>query len=203
MTKPTFDPAKPLVMAAFRTVNGHGLNAGNPILVSVEPAAFGEVDEATARRLWLSGAAVYQEDHRPTPVETPEQEKARLAAEALRDADGGDVVMPDLQVWAEDDRETGKKAGARVTRDDLIAVAAREGVPVEPGDTKADLARKITAHRAQALVVNSTNTEAATGLNPGLSGAAGATAPVAVPGTDRGLRGDSHGAAGEGGTDAP
>lgn len=87
MTDRTFDPARPLVMAQFRTVLGHGLNAGTALTVTDEPSAAGEVDEALARRLWNGGLAMYADEARPTPVETPEQEQARLATEASRSAE--------------------------------------------------------------------------------------------------------------------
>ena len=46
-----FDPDRKLVMAKFKTVLGHSLPAGTPLLLAAEPAAAGEIDEAMARRL--------------------------------------------------------------------------------------------------------------------------------------------------------
>lgn len=193
----TFDPQRRLVMANFKTVLGHNLPAGTPLVLVEEPTARGEVDEALARRLFNGRNAVYAEDARPTPVETPEQEKARLAAEALRDADDGDVVvMEDLLVWQADDAEAKKKAGAKVTKDDLILIAGRESVVIETDDNKPDLIRKITERRA-AAAANLTYSQSDTAANAGLTVVPGASGPE----SDARADGDAHGAAGEGDSD--
>lgn len=194
----SFDPARRLVMATFKTVHGYGLNSGSPLTITAEPSARGEVDEALAFRLWKSGVAVYADDHRPTPVEAPAQEKVRLAAEALRDAGSGELSIPDLTVWEADDTETGKKAGAKVTKEDLLAVAAREGVTVETDDNKADLIRKITEARAAPLGGNPTKSESEAAPIQGDDAATGATARDDGSGPATGGAGDAHGAAGEG-----
>jgi hypothetical protein len=160
----TFDPARSLVMARFNTVHGHGINPGTPLVIVDEPNEAGQVTEATARRLYNSGAALYAEDYYPTPVETPEQEKARLATEALAetaaaaaDEEGAGQDGPaaienppaDLLKWQEDDAEAGKKAGQTVTVADLHLIAKREDVPgIETDDNKPSLIAKIVQHRA-------------------------------------------------------
>ena len=198
----TFDPQRRLVMATFKTVLGHNLPSGTPLVIAEEPSARGEVDEAMARRLFNSRNAVYAEDARPTPVETPEQEKARKAAEALRSLSAGDdpVVMPDLLVWPADDQETGKKAGQKVTKDDLIAISKREDVSIETDDNKPDLIRKITERRAakSAIPTYSESDQAATAPLPAVSGA---SAPESDARADTGADGDAHGVAGEGDSD--
>ena len=196
----TFDPSRRLVMATFKTVLGHNLPAGTALAIVEEPSARGEVDEAMARRLFNGRNAVYAEDARPTPVETPEQEKARLAIEALRDARDGDVVMPDLLVWQADDAEAKKKAGAKVTKDDLILIAKREGVLVETDDNKPYLIRKITERRAAAASIP-TNSETDTAANQGLAGVSRASGPESDGDADAGADGDAHGSAGEGEAD--
>jgi hypothetical protein len=157
----TYDPKRRLVMARFKTVLGHSLPAGTALAVVDEPSARGEVDQAMAQRLFNAKLAIYEDDHRPTPVETPEAEKARLAAEAFDVAPSDDevAVVDDLQVWQEDDEATGKKKGAKVTKDDLLAIAEREGVTVETDDNKADLQRKIMIARAARAADISTNAE--------------------------------------------
>jgi hypothetical protein len=195
----TFDPKRRLVMATFKTVLGHSLPAGTTLTIVEEPSARGEVDEALARRLFNSKNAVYFEDARPTPVETPDQERARLAREALRDSPADDVVATDdLSVWQEDDAETGKKAGQKVTNDDLRVIAAREGAVVETDDNKGDLTRKIMEARAARAVDNTTNSGTVggpvddAGGNPGSTGAGDANDAETAAG------GDAHGEAGEG-----
>lgn len=158
-----FDPARKLVMAKFKTVLGHSLPAGTPLAIAAEPAARGEVDEAMARRLHAGGIAIYADDFRPTPVESAEQARTREAAEIVEraeaaDDDSGegltlDEIPADLIAWQADDEGTGKKAGATVTKSDLLVIAERENVAVETDDNKADLQRKIVLNRA-ALAAN-------------------------------------------------
>lgn len=202
----TFDPKRRLVMASFKTVLGHNLPAGFPLAIVEEPSARGEVDEALARRLHSSKVAVYAEEAHATPVETPEQERARLAAEALRDApaDQPDALTAtdDLVVWQENDRALNRRKGDKVTNADLRAIAAREGVVVEGDDNKADLTRKIMERRAQAAVVNGTNAETDGAGTQGDTAAQGSTAPATTGGADTGADGDAHGSAGEGQSDA-
>lgn len=202
----TFDPRRPIVMATFKTVLGHNLPAGTPLTIVEEPTAKGEVDEAMARRLFASRNAVYREDARPTPVETPEAEKARLAAEALRDAAGTEgegqlVPQEDLVSWQADDEELGTKAGDRVTNDHLRAIAARERVVVEGDDNKADLQRKIMEGRALRGSENSTYSGTAQGLTGEGTVLAGSTGAGTGRGADKGAVGDAHGPAGEGQSD--
>lgn len=200
----TFDPKRRLVMATFKTVLGHNLPAGTTLTIVDEPKARGEVDEAMARRLHASKNAVYFEDATPTPVETPEQEKNRLAREALRDArdlpadDFQLVPTDDLVKWQADDTELGRKAGDPVTNGDLRVIAAREGAVVETDDNKADLQRKIMERRAALAVDNSTNTQNADGAIAGLGGETGATGAGTGEDVDSGAGGDAHGEAGEG-----
>lgn len=200
-----FDPKRRLVMASFKTVLGHSLPAGTPLVISDEPTARGEVDEAMARRLHTSGVAGYADEARPTPVETPEQERARLAREALIEAPAGTdaelVATDDLTVWLVDDAETGKKAGDRVTNADLLAVAKREGVTVEGDDNKPDLQRKIMAHRAGAFDNTLTNAETPERPEQGDTAPQGSVAPGSRRAPDTGLVGDAHGPAGEGQSD--
>lgn len=161
-----FDPKRQLVMASFRTVLGHNLNRGARLSIVEKPEAAGEVDLAMAQRLHGGGIAVYAEDFRPTPVETPDQAAARQAAVNLREVEQaeqaaasgeGRVKVPELQVtedlmvWQQDDEETGKKAGQKVTKEDLIVIAGREEVVVEGDDNKPDLQRKIMEVRAARL----------------------------------------------------
>lgn len=195
----TFDPKRRLVMATFKTVLGHSLPAGTTLTVVEEPTQRGEVDEALAARLYNSKNAVYFEDARPTPVETPDQERARLAREALRDSPADDVVATDdLVVWQDDDAETGKKAGQKVTNDDLRVIAAREGAVVETDDNKGDLRRKIMEARAARAVDNTTNSGTVGGLGQDAGGDAGSTGAGNANGAETGVGGDAHGEAGEG-----
>lgn len=150
-----FDAATPLVMATFKTVHGFNLNRGTRLHIVDEPSVAGEVTEAMARRLFKSRIAVPADAFRPTPVETSEQEAARIVSEAsapLADPvspENADLTIPaDLSVWQEDDAETGAKAGDRVTNDHLRTIAAREAIDVESDDNKGDLQRKIVLGRA-------------------------------------------------------
>jgi hypothetical protein len=205
-----FDPNRRLVMASAKTVLGHALPVGYPLAIVENPAGPGEVDLAMATRLHASKLAGYQDEVHATPVETPEQERNRLALERLRDAeaaapDGEDAeVAPtdDLTVWQEDDAETGKKKGARVTKDDLLAIAEREGVVVESDDNKPDLTRKIMEGRAQRAVQNGTNAETDGAGGQGDTANNASPAASVVGGAEIGPEGDAHGTAGEGPSDA-
>lgn len=160
-----FDPALPLIMATFKTVDGFPVTAGTPLVIVETPAKSGEVTEMMAKRLWAKGTAVYADDFRPTPVETDDQARAREASEALAaatppasDGDAGltdatDILAPDdLVTWQADDDALGKKAGQPVTRADLIAIAERETVAIESDDNKPAIIRKIVEHRAAQAV---------------------------------------------------
>lgn len=199
----TFDPKRRLVMASFKTVMGHSLPAGTPLAIVEEPSARGEVDEAMARRLYASKVAGYEDEVYATPVETPEQERNRLALEALREPGppgDPDVVNAtnDLLVWPADDAETGKKAGQKVTKDDLIVIAGRESVVIETDDNKVDLIRKIMEVRAARAVQNGTNAETDGAGGQGDTAGQGATGPGTDEGAETGAVGDQHGEAGEG-----
>lgn len=131
-----FDPTRALVMAKFKTVNGHSLPAGTPLTIVAEPEGRAQIDEAMAKRLFAGGIAIYADDFRPTPVESKEAEAARLLADAPADAEGApddDLVIP---------------ADLAVSNAKLRDIAAEEGVAVESDDNKADLQRKIIQARA-------------------------------------------------------
>lgn len=196
----TLDLNRPLVMAAAKTVLGHALPVGHPITVTDEPSAPGEVDEAMATRLHASKIAGYRDELHATPVETPEQERNRLALEALRDSAGTDELTPtsDLLVHPAGT----PKAGKKVTKDDLLDIAGREGVVIETDDNKPDLIRKITEHRASLAVQNGTNAETDGAGGQGDTGGQASTAPAGFGGADSGADGDAHGEAGEGPSDA-
>ena len=149
-----FNAETPLIMATFKTVHGFNLNRGARLTIVDEPEAAGQVTEATARRLFASKVAVPADNFRPTPVETPEQNAARVLADATDQSDGatvdlGNLEIPeDLSVWQEDDREAGARKGDRGTNDHLRLIAGREGAAIESDDNKADLQRKIIEGRA-------------------------------------------------------
>lgn len=135
-----FDPARKLTMARFKTVNGHGLRAGTPLIIADEPSAPGEVEEAMARRLWNAGMAVYAEDFRPTPVESKEQEAARLV--------GGETASPDADESAIEGDQIEVQDDLRVSNSALRKIAEDEGVALESDDNKADMQFKIMQGRA-------------------------------------------------------
>lgn len=135
-----FDPTRKLTMARFKTVHGHNLNAGAALTIVAEPAGAGEVDEAMARRLHKSGIAVYADDFRPTPVETVEQEAARLI--------GGETASPDTAESAIEGDQIEVQEDLRTTNDRLRQIAADEGVALESDDNKADMQFKIMQARA-------------------------------------------------------
>lgn len=171
-----FNPKTPLVMARRKSVNGHYLNAGRALVITKKPEAAGEVDQDTARLLFDKGIAIPADQVKPTPVETKEQEAARLQREKAReekrlsqteaatsDSDGepsgqgetppaGDPPMiepqADLVAWQADDAEAKAKKGDRVTNDHLRLIAGREEVVIETDDNKTDLQQKIMAARA-------------------------------------------------------
>lgn len=191
-----FDPKRRIVMATFKTVLGHNLPAGHTLTIVEEPAAKGEVDLAMATRLFNSRNAVYFEDAKPTPVETPEQEKARLALEALREAPAGSddfVPTSDLLVWPEGT----EKAGKKVTKDDLLEIADDEGAVVETDDNKSDLIRKIMERRAAVAVENSTESQSLSGLDASGGGTFVGTGGLVPDDADGGGQGDDHGSAGD------
>jgi hypothetical protein len=163
-----FDPTRPLTMAKFKTVDGFPVTPGTPLFIVETPSKSGEVTELMARRLHAKGNAVYADDFRPTPVETEEQARAREAAGALADAalpviegDGSnlteelspELVPPaDLVTWQDDDADLGKKAGDRVTKEDLITIAFREQIALTDESTKPVIIRQIVEARAAKAV---------------------------------------------------
>lgn len=194
------DLNRPLVMAAAKTVLGHALPLGHPLTIVDEPSAPGEVDASMAKRLHASKLAGYRDELHATPVETPEQERNRLAYEALRDAgpQTADLVAsPDLLT-----HQDGPKAGKAMTRADLIDLARREGAAVETDDNKPDLIRKIMEHRATAAQINGTNAETNGAGGQGDTAAQGSTEPGTGGNADDAANGDAHGVAGEGPSDA-
>src|SRR3546814_21092714 len=116
-----------------------------------------------ARLLWNRKIAVYNDDYRPTPVETEEQTRAREASVALADAGAvvvksedlggddltGELVAPaDLVTWQDDDIDLGKKAGDRVTKEALLTIAFREPISQTDESTKPVIITQIVEHRA-------------------------------------------------------
>lgn len=152
-----FDPARKLTMARFKTVHGHGLQAGTALAIVEEPAAAGEVDEAMARRLWNAGIAVYAEDFRPTPVETKEQEAARLTAGETASPDSTESAIEGTQIEVQED--------LRVSNSALRKIAEDEGVELESDDNKADMQFKIMRARA----ARAQETDAAPVVPPAIS----------------------------------
>jgi hypothetical protein len=154
MSKLDYD--RKLVMTKFKTVLGHNLTAGTPLVITDKPIEAGQIDRDMADRLFGGGLAVYAEDFHPTPVETAEQEAARLlrGGTASPDLTEGEIdppqieVQADLVTWQEDNPTLGKTAGQKVTKDDLLAIAELEEDAVESDDNKADLQRKIMEARA-------------------------------------------------------
>ena len=139
------DAGKPVVAG---NVEGDGTEDGRPDLIDDAAAGDGApVDPATEEPNTDS-----EENGRPDLVEDS-QGAAAIAAET-DPATGiaiytGDIPE-DLIRWQVADKETGKAAGAAVTKADLLAIAAREGVAVESDDNKASLQAKIAAARAAA-----------------------------------------------------
>lgn len=161
-----FDPTRQLIMGTFKTVSGFNIPQGTPLFIVETPAKTGEVTEDMARLLWNRKIAVYDDDYRPTPVETDEQARTREAVGALADAGavvesedlGGDdltselVAPADLVTWQDDDVDLGKKAGDRVTKEDLLTIAFREEVVLTDESTKPVIIRQIVEHRAAQAV---------------------------------------------------
>lgn len=134
-----FDPARALTMASAKTVFGHSLKNGDPLVVTDSPSLRGEINQAMAQRLWASGLAVYTDDHRPTPVAPAAVDAAPSDAgvDALESSAPAEIsVNADLVTWQSDDFELGRMAGDHVTNDDLRAIAKREGVPLRGDETK-------------------------------------------------------------------
>lgn len=198
----TFDPKRPLVMATAKTVLGHALPVGQPLTIVEEPTEAGQVDEAMARRLHASKLAGYMDELHATPVETPEQEKNRLALEAVREARRPGVAeftpTADLVTFPEGH----PKAGKKVTKDDLVEIAASEGAVVPSSAKVADLQLAIMEARASRAVANETNAETNGAGGQGDTAAQGATTRAASGRADSGADGDAHGKAGEGPSDA-
>lgn len=68
MTKEKFDPSRQLVMTTDKLAHGQQHTRNQRLTITPSPSKPGEVDQAMAFRFWTSGAAVYVEDFRPTPV---------------------------------------------------------------------------------------------------------------------------------------
>lgn len=203
----TFDPKRRLVMATAKTVLGHALPVGHPLTIVEEPSAAGEVDEAMAKRLQASKLAGYLDELHATPVETPEQERNRLALEAVRESRRPGVAedevveltpTPDLLVNPAGHPNAGKK----VTKDDLIEIAGKEGVVIETDDNKPDLVRKIMEARALRATPNGTEASSEGASFVEGSDVSGATGRATGGRADSGAQGDAHGKAGEGPSDA-
>lgn len=158
-----FDPARRLVMAKFKTVLGHSLPAGTPLAIVEEPKVSGEVDEAMARRLFNGRLAVYADDFQPTPVETPEQEKARIAAETVQRNEAAVVAA---EAAGDEPPALEVPEDLNVTNAKLREIAAEEGVAVESDDNKADLQTKILAARA-VRVEDASDPDAVVGVSGG------------------------------------
>jgi hypothetical protein len=135
-----FDAATPLVMAKFKTVHGFNLQRGARLHIVKEPSVSGEVTEAMARRLFKSKIAVPADAFRPTPVETKEQEAARLTAGAALTPQPDESTIEGDEVEVQED--------LRTTKDALRKIAEKEGVELASDDNKGDIQVKIMLHRA-------------------------------------------------------
>lgn len=140
----TFDPTRRLVMASFKTVLGHDLPAGTPLVLKDKPEAFAEVDEPVARRLWDAKLAVYMEDARPTPVETPRQEAERLVGREFLGGGWWAITAP----WLD---EPIKVQGADAAQEeyDRVVSEGRPETPVVENSNKSDTENAL-AERADA-----------------------------------------------------
>lgn len=150
-----FTPETKLVMAERKMVLGSYLNEGDPLTITDHPAEPGQVDPATARLLVNKGVAIDPAEARPTPVETVEQEAARLTVPPapVPQVPGDDdaqviTTQDDLNVWPEDNEERGVKAGDPVTNDDLRWIAEKEDVELRAGANKGEMQKAIQTQRA-------------------------------------------------------
>jgi hypothetical protein len=126
-----FDPAKPLRMGRFNTVNGHPLTPGaNITIVEGEPKAAGEVTLDQATRLWSGRTFVYAEDARPTPVESPQDAAKRLIE--LEPLDGGKFLL--RAPWLAEAETYDTEAAANERRDALIEAGQPVGSPPAAAD---------------------------------------------------------------------
>lgn len=123
----SFDPNRPLVMAGFNTINGFAMTAGERITIADEPTERGEVTLDTAARLWSGGKFVYQEEARPTPVESPQDAARRLVT--VEDLGGGWYLV--LAPWLEQGEKIQGEEAANKRRDELI----EGGQPIDTSDT--------------------------------------------------------------------
>lgn len=73
----SLDLTRPLAVARFGTIRGHERNVGDPITVTEEPEAAGEVTAEEAGFLHDAGYVTYADRITPTPVETPRQAAER------------------------------------------------------------------------------------------------------------------------------
>jgi hypothetical protein len=137
------DAGKPVVAG---NTEGDGTEDGRPDLIDNAAAGNGEpVDPATNEEPKTDG----EENGRPDLVDDSQGAGAETDPATAAAIYTGDVPE-DLIRWQVADKETGKAAGAAVTKADLLAIAAREGVAVESDDNKASLQAKIAAARAAA-----------------------------------------------------
>jgi hypothetical protein len=123
-----FDRTRPLAMARSAQLYAHDVTAGDPLTIVDELTdEKGAVTFDVALRLWLSGVAVYDEDRRPTPVETPEQEVERLVV--LEELKGGWYMI--RAPWLPDGHEKIKgKAKATARLAEIVAKGDTKGVTV-------------------------------------------------------------------------
>lgn len=94
----SFDAALPAVAAMFFVAHDQEFTVGTPITIvpdDHEKFGPGELTLDETLHLWTGGRVDYADNARPTPVETPEQEAARLTHEsALLDASEAARVIP-------------------------------------------------------------------------------------------------------------
>lgn len=127
-----FDPAKPLRMGRFNTVNGHPLTPGaNITIVEGEPKAAGEVTLDQATRLWSGRTFVYAEDARPTPVESPQDAAKRLIE--VEPLDGGKFLL--RAPWLDEAETYDTEAAANERRAALIEAGQPTGSAPAAADT--------------------------------------------------------------------
>lgn len=131
---------------------GDGTEDGRPYLISAATISAASVSTASISEASVSEASISEAS---VSTATEDDEAAKASVSGATDADTGAAIYTgdvpdDLIRWNADDSETGKKAGAIVTKDDLHIIAKREGVDVETDDNKASLQAKIAAARAAA-----------------------------------------------------
>lgn len=120
----SYDPTRKLVMTVTRTIFGHRLVPGDPLKVVAEPKERGEIDTAMADRLLNSGWAIYADEARPTPVETPAEEARRVVTKEELGGGWFAVNAP----WLSEPLKVQGDAAAQAAYDDTVAA----GRPPEP-----------------------------------------------------------------------